>query len=63
MKVNTNLHSGNVIQDASQAADQIYNEAVGFVSTANQTANDIRNKATDLTNSFVSTITEPFKTI
>ena len=60
MKVSTNLHSGNIIGEASQAADQLYGEVTSFVSTANQSADDIRNKATELVNSAWRTVSGPF---
>ena len=62
MKVTTNIHSGNLIDDASQSADQLVGEVTKFVSTANQSANDIREKATAFVNSTWSSIYGPFKT-
>jgi hypothetical protein len=62
MKVSTNIHSGNIINEASQAADQLYGEVANFVSTANQSADDIRNKATELVNSAWTTVSGSFST-
>jgi len=60
MKVSTNLHSGNFIGEASQAADQLYGEVTNFVSTANQSADEIRKTATEFANSAWSTVSKPF---
>ena len=59
MKVTTSIHSGNLIDEASQSADQLVGEVTKFVSTANLSANDIREKATAFVNSAWSSIYGP----
>jgi hypothetical protein len=62
MKVKTDIHAGNVIDDASQAADQIYNQVAGFVSSANQQAEEIKNKGYQLSSQLWSSASDLFST-
>ena len=58
MKVTTDIHAGNFVDDASQAADQIYNQVAGFVSNANQQAEEIKNTGFQISNQLWSSVSD-----
>ena len=58
MKVTTDIHAGNFVDDASQAADQIYNQVAGFVSHANQQAEEIKNTGFQISNQLWSSVSD-----
>ena len=60
MKVTTDIHAGNVIDDASQAANSVVDQAKEFVSSANLQAEDIKNKAGGIGNHAWTTLTGLF---
>ncbi|MFN2127139.1 MAG: hypothetical protein ACK2TU_04705 [Anaerolineales bacterium] len=62
MRVTTNIHAGNFINDASQTADKLYDQAVRFVSSANQQAESIKNQGTQLSSQLWSSVSDLFST-
>jgi len=60
MKVTTDIRAGNLIDDASQAAEQIYDQAAGFVSSANQQAEDIKNQGVQLSSQLWTSVSDLF---
>ena len=62
MKVKTDIHAGNIIDDANQAADQIYNQVAGFVASANLQAEELKNKGYQLGNQLWSSASDLFST-
>jgi hypothetical protein len=60
MKVETNLKAGGMLQDATYQAGNAVNQVSGFVSQANQQAENLTNSVVSTTKSLWNSVTGAF---